>query len=130
MIVHDLSIDDDLYEQYVVEASARYVPVADLLADRLRRAATLDPRSRYLIIEGRTRERLEEKLGLGALQSAEDLLRKVERLARIKFGDHDIPITMGQMQELQHRAQKRQVSVEKLIEEIWQKLSVDFFRYA
>lgn len=129
MIVH-LQIDDDLAEKYCQEAAARGLELPVVLVDRLRRAEPLDPRGRYVILEGQTREQMEGTLGGGQISSAEDLLTKVQRLARIRFGDHEIPLTAGQFEEIKWRAHKLGRTVPQVMEIIANKLKADVFEYA
>lgn len=126
-MIISVQLNDDLAATYQEEATERDLTLGQVLVDRLNRAGQLDPRDRYVILCGNTRDRMEQTLGGGHIQSAEDLLLKVGRLARIKFGDHAIPMTAGQAEELAHRAHKRGVPVSRLIEEIWTRMAPDFF---
>ena len=122
-----LTLDDDLSGFYEEEAKERKCELAAVLEDRLKRAGQLDSRTRYVIVSDRTRDQLENILGGGHLKSAEDLLNKVGRLARIKFGDHEIRLSAGQFEELKWRAQKQGKTIEQLLLEIWQRLQDQFF---
>ncbi len=100
MKLPSLHIDDDLAQVYMDEALERKMPIEQLLADRLVRAAPLDPRSRYVIVADQARVQLEQLLGGGDVKSGEDLVQKVRRLARIKFGDHELQLSAGQLEEI------------------------------
>lgn len=122
-----LILDDDLADDYQHEAAERTLSLAEVLADRLARAPGLDPRSRYIILEGRTRERLEAILGGLPLSDAETLLQRTSRLARVHFGDHTLALTPGQMEEIAHMAGKQGKSVEAVVQAAWAKFCEDFF---
>jgi hypothetical protein len=126
----ELRLDDDLYDAYKLESHSRRVPLGDILRERLALALPLDPRRRGLIVATPTvLADLEACLGGGHLLSEADLLEKVQRLARIKFGDYAFPITPGQFAELEFRATKTGRTVPQLVEAIYRKVSADFFSY-
>lgn len=127
MIVRQLTLADDTALTYQDEADARKIPLETLLAERLEHAQALDPRNRFLILEGNNRSRLERILGELPVLSVDDLISKVHRLARIRFGDHEIALTAGQMEELAWRAHKRGVPVAQMIEEAAREFGVQFF---
>lgn len=122
-----IQIPDEIAEEYQTEALARNITLDQLLSERLVKALPLDPRGRYIILEGRNRERLEERLGQMPVLNAEDLLAKVSRLARIKFGDHEIMLTAGQLEEIAWRAHKRDKPVEVILQETYDAFAKDFF---
>ncbi len=125
-----LSLADDLYDTYALEARARRIEVDSVLCERLKLAVGLDPRDRGLVITGGPiLAQLEQLLGTGHLQSPEDLLAKVRRLAVIRFGEHEFRITAGQYQELAHRATKTGKTIPQLIDAIYQKMQADFWQY-
>lgn len=123
-----VTIADDLALEYQEEARERNLTIQEVVTDRVRRAASLDPRQRYIILEGRLLQRMEEVLGC-SLMSAELTLAKVQRLARVKFGAHEIYLTPGQMEELQFRAKKLGQSMDQLLAGMWLKLSEEFFSH-
>lgn len=127
MIISRLTLADDTALTYQEEAAARKLPLEAVLAERLEHATALDPRGRVLIIEPRSRERLEASLGGLPLLSTEDLISKVQRLARLKFGDHVIEITPGQMEELTWRAHKMGKPIAVMIEEAARVFGETFF---
>lgn len=129
MIIQHLQIDDELALLYQEEAAERGLDLKDVLADRLTRAVNLDPRSRHLTIADRQLARVEEILGGGMLGSGEDLVNRVGRLARIRFGDHEIKLSAAQMLELVHRAGVNRKSVADLVQEIFDRFSVEMLNY-
>lgn len=122
-----LTLPDDLAADYQTEADSRHLDLETVLVGRLKSADELDPRQRYLIIVGRVRDQLEAKLGGGHLQNANDLFRKVDRLAKIKFGEHEIVLTAGQLEELVWRSEKIGKSIDRMLAEMWQRISQEFF---
>jgi hypothetical protein len=124
-----LSLDDDFAEAYTKEAQSRRLSVAAVIAQRLLTALPLDPRKRGIVIgDAQILQELESILGGGSLTSERDLVEKVRRLARIKFGDHTFSITPGQFEELKFRATKTGRSVEQLIADLYTRMSQDLFR--
>lgn len=71
--------------------------------------------------------RLEETTGLGTTQSAEALVKAVERLASIRVGDIRIEFTPGQLAELQYRAQKRGRSIAEEMKAVVDRLRDELF---
>ena len=114
-----LTIPDDLAEVYAEEGIARKMEIEPVLVERLLKAVPLDPRARPLIISGRTREAIEEKLGGGHVQGEVDLLQKIRRLANIRFGDHELKLSAGQMEEMVWRAGKQGRSIEGTLKPAW-----------
>lgn len=127
MIIKSIVLPDELGDHYQDEAAACSIPVVDLLADRLARARDLTPRERYLIVIGEDRQQLEKVLGGMPVLSPADLLQKVERVARIRFGDHELKLTAGQLEEIAHMAMKQSKTVERVLEEMWTKFCDEFF---
>lgn len=115
MIIKEFRLPDDTAETYRQEANERAMPVVAVLIERLEHAQALDPRNPFLIIEGRNRERLEAILGRLPIRDVETLIERTRRLASVKFGDHEIELTPGQMEELKWRAVKQGKSVEEMI---------------
>lgn len=137
-----LRVDDDLVATYREEAVERNTTIGEVMRERLTRAVGLDPRDRGVIITGgQTLHQIEFHLGGGDLKDAEDLLRKVRKLASVRmkapnigdsgeaFGDRYFALSPVQLQELVFRAEKTGRSIEELFEEIWRRVSEDFFRY-
>jgi hypothetical protein len=130
MVLNNFTIPDDLFIIYRDEAMSRKISLGDLLRERLQKAVGCDPREHPLILTGgRTMQQIEGHLGGGQLKSAEDLLKKVRRLASIKFGAHEFVLSPGQLEELTFRAAKTGRSIDRLIAEIWRRVSEDFFKY-
>lgn len=123
-----LHFSDEVYDQYVRQASDLRQPIEQVMQERLQTFLALTPKDRYLILTGEPLQQLEDQFGL-ALQRPDQLLVRVQRLAALLIGEHRIEFTVGQWEELQHRAKKRGLTVAQEIEQIWQKLKTDFFTY-
>jgi len=126
-MILNLRVDDETYQHYADEAEATGSQPILVIEDRLKRALVLTPNSRYIILADGTRDRMEQILGGGSLKSAEDLLTRVQRLGHVKFGEHTIEITPGQMEEIIYRAAKMGRSVDDLIKEAYGIFARDFF---
>jgi hypothetical protein len=70
---------------------------------------------------------LDDLLGLGATRSGPDLVKAVERLASLRFGDIRIPFTPGQLAEIQHRAAKRGRTVQAEMQAVVDRLQDELF---
>lgn len=125
-----LQLDDDLFEMYMQEAIERRMEVGDILRERLKRSIALDPRTRCMVLDdGRLLQQLEEYLGGGQLKGTADLVNKVSRLAKIKFGEHEFRLTAGQFEELAWRAKKTGRTVDQQMTVIFQRMRETFFTY-
>lgn len=125
-----VQIPDRLYELYEREAIGRDMQFEELLEQRLEDAVLLDRSTRTMILTGPTLALLEEILSGGSLMGPDDLLKKVDRLAKIEFGSHRISLTPGQMEEVALRARKQGKSMPEMMKAMWARMSTEFFRYA
>jgi hypothetical protein len=124
-----LSLDDDLYADYLRESQSRKIPLNTILNERLLLAEPLDPRNRPIVISDTgIVQHLEQVIGGGSIKDQYDLSAKVTRLARIGFGDHTFKITPGQFEELKFRATKTGRTVEQLIADLYTRMAQDLFR--
>lgn len=122
-----LLLDDDVADFYIAEAETRKVALDTLLADRLTRAGQLHPDHPYLIVTDNDLAVAEKELGGLPIRSCQTLLDRLRRLAKIRFGEHTLALTAGQLEELTWRASKQGKSVAYLIHAAWEKFSADFF---
>ncbi len=122
-----LTVDDDTALTYQNEAVERGIDVELVMAERLKLAQAIDPRARYLILIDNTLTRLEQALGHMPLLHAEDLIAKVNRLAKIRFGQHALELTAGQMEEIAWRASKQGKTVEFMLKAAWDRFCEEFF---
>lgn len=124
-----ITLPDDLYDRYETEAIETGHPIERILEYRLRHGLDVSPAGRFLVVANGALEALEKKLGGGNLLSAGDLVKKVDRLAKIEFGHHEIPLTIGQMEEIAWRARKQGKTVGEVIAGMWARISTEFFRF-
>jgi len=122
-----LVLDDDLADSYAEEATERNLSLTQVLVDRLNRAGELDPRDRYLIVAGRSREQIEALTGGLPLSDVADLTERIRRLASIRFGAHDFHLTPGQMQEVTRLAGRQSKSTARYLQEVWETFTSEFF---
>lgn len=122
-----IDLHDDLAASYQKEADARTLPLESVIEGRLGAATRLDPRSRYVIVDQPVLGQLETRLGGGHLQDTGDLLDKVSRLAVIKFGEIELPLTPGQYEELAWKAQKQGRTLDQMLQIAYEKFAEDFF---
>lgn len=76
------------------------------------------------------REQIEATTGVGTTQTAAALLAAVQRLARITIGEVALPFTPGQIEELQHRAQKRGQTVQQALQAVVDRIHDEIFHHA
>lgn len=74
-----------------------------------------------------TRTVLEQTLGIGATRSPAELVKAVERLAKIEIGGVRIDFTPGQLEEIAHRAKKRGRTVQQELQAVVDRLREDLF---
>jgi len=122
-----ITVPDDQADVLKREADARTLPVESIIEERITAAMRLDPSKRYVILDQPILGLVEERLGGGHLKDRDDLLNKVSRLARIKFGQHEIKLTPGQMEELDWRSRKMGRTVDQLIQTAYEQFAENFF---
>lgn len=122
-----LQLDDDTSEAYSTEALERGVDLEIVMAERLKMAQAMDPRSRYLLLIDNTLSRMEQALGHLPILHAEDLIAKTTRLAKVRFGEHSLELTAGQMEEIAWRGGKQGKSIEAMLAAAWERFTAEFF---
>lgn len=122
-----VTLSDPLAEQYLLLATQQNRSLDEVVEIQLRRFETIPPGSTVVVLGPKHLDYLAEKLHGGDVRSAEDLITKVDRLAGVKFSGIDLRMTPAQLEELVHRAARQGKPVEALVQEIWERLSVDFF---
>lgn len=114
----------DLYQAYADQSGKS---LDSVIADRLKRTAVVPHGSRMVFVGGDPLDRLEAKLGGGSITTADDLARRVERLAGITFMGKDLQLSPNQLEELAQRAERQGKSIDDLITDIWAHLRDNFF---
>jgi hypothetical protein len=72
-------------------------------------------------------KQIEQTTGFASTTSAGDLVRAIERLARIGIGDVHVEFTPGQLEELKHRALKRGRTVEAEVKAVVDRIRDELF---
>lgn len=80
-----------------------------------------------LLIPPVDREAIEAVAGIGACRSSLELVRSVQRLARIQIGGIDVPFTPGQLEELAARATKRGRTVQQELQAVVDRIRDELF---
>ena len=73
---------------------------------------------RTLALDDSARTEIERVLGLGSTTTDRHLVTAISRLARLSIGGVLVDFTPGQWETLAHRAEKRGISVERLVKQI------------
>lgn len=120
-----IRIPDDLADQYRSHGG----PVEAAILTQLLRFRHVGPQDRAVVLAHGDRQALEDRLGAGHILGSADLRQKVERLARLRVGEIEIPFTPPQWEELVLRARKLNLPVETEIRRIVAKMSELFFNY-
>lgn len=80
-----------------------------------------------LTLSKHERELIEAATGIGTTGSGASLISGIQRLARIAIGDVQIPFTPGQLEELQHRAEKRGQTVQQAVQAVIDRIRDEIF---
>jgi hypothetical protein len=121
-----VSLPDDLVDLYSQYADAHALPVESVIADQLVHAAPTLGRP-HLTLDQATLELLAKKLGAVTFTSVADLVIRVSQLAGIRFHRVDLDFTPSQLVELETRAARQGLPVERLIREILRTFNDQFF---
>lgn len=80
-----------------------------------------------LIVNGADRTVIDGVLGLGSTQSSGSLVAAVRRLVHVSIGGITVEFTPGQVDELKHRAQKRNMTPEQYLNNLVQRFTQDLW---
>lgn len=122
-----VTLPDEIIAPYLAYAESQGCPLADILAAQLKRFTAFEPGKKAIVIPAKLEGVLADKLGGLPIASGPDLIARLTRLAGISFAGHDLSLTPNQLAELQHRAERQGRSVAELVDDIWRRLSNDFF---
>lgn len=73
------------------------------------------------------RQELERVLGIGVMRSPADLIRAVDRIARLEIGGILVDFTPGQWEELRRKAEVQSLSVEEYLQRQVKKFTQDLW---
>ena len=101
-----VTLADSVLDPYQDMATAQNRPLETVLEAQLKRFSKLPPGTAAVVVRGDALKGLEQRLGDYAIKDGEDLLARVNKLARVTFEGRDIRLSTQQMAELEHRAQR------------------------
>lgn len=122
-----ITLPDALVDDYAVHAAKAGVIVDETITALLRRMKDVDPHHRLVVLGEKHLDLLAQKLHGGDVLNGDDLVKKVGRLAGIKFMGIDLCLSPAQLEELAHRAMRQNTTVEALVLDIWRHWAGDFF---
>lgn len=124
-----LDVPDGVVETYEAHAAKDHSTPEILMTATLSRFAHVRSDTRVLLLFHVDLQRLEKMLGLGSLQTSEQLVERTERLAKIDIGGIEIPWTATQLEELKIRAAKNNLTPEELAKNIVRDMATVFFTH-
>ncbi len=122
-----LSIPDELYSDYQSRAKGERKSTIELILAQLRRHLDTPITQRHITLTGAVLEAVETLVGGGSLTSPEDLVEKIQRLARISLGDIRLKFSPVQLEEIATRAQKQGKTPEQVCQDIVDQMAGQFF---
>lgn len=126
----DLSQTPELADRIMHEANRLGLSPQLIALWHLRVGLDIEQGNRAVILQGEDLTALEQRLGGGQIPTSADLVTRVERLARIEFGGHEIRLTPAELEELAWRARKNNKTVAQIVQQVWLSLNEQFFSYA
>lgn len=127
MITVRLELPDATYEQFEEEAQRVRQPLERVITNRVLTVGQIPTGARVILLTGETLDQLEQILGGGSILNAEDLLKKVERLAGISFVHLRLPFSPSQLEQLQEKARRQGLTVEQLVHRTAPRVYEQFF---
>lgn len=104
-----LRLPDQLADDY----RSHGTDLSSAILTTLLRFRSIKPQDRAIVLAHEDRAKLEVLLGGGHLRNSTDLRDKVEKLAKLRVGDIEIPFSVSEWREIELRAAKRGLSVEE-----------------
>lgn len=125
-----LDLPASLWQRLYTEAADKAAPPDVLVTAHLSAGMDVDIEGRWVILQGADLLSLEQRLGGGQIPTSADLVKRIERLARIEFGGHEIRLSLAELEELAWRARKNNKTVAQMVQQVWLSLNEQFFSYA
>lgn len=122
-----ITIPDDVVVVYEEMAAAQGRPVEAVVADQLTRFAALVPGTRAVVLGDAHCARLAAALAVEQIRDADHLVARAEAYGAVRFEGIALRLTPAQREELVRRAERQGRSVKALVQEIANRLLVDFF---
>lgn len=126
-----IQIPDEVDEQYAAAAAllGGKVSVEEILSAQLQQFAAVRPTDRIIVVDSRSRDRLEQLLPGGSLRDAADLTTRVDRLAKVEIGEVRVPFTVTELEELAFRARRQGRKVKDLVSDAVASFHDHYFNY-
>lgn len=111
-----LTIDDETYEKFKLHAQ-KHVRAESIMQSVLTNTADMEFNSRYIVVDSLARQKLEEVLAVH-VHTALDLVDKVKRLADLRIGNVNLPLSPSELTELKERAKQLNLPFEDYLGQI------------
>lgn len=130
-----IQIPDDLYDLFSEQAEkmgalGKSLSPEEIMGDRLTRFKDVEPGDRVIVIDSKTRARLEQILGFGSLLDAADLLKKVQGLSDVQIGEIRLDFSSAQAARLKRWADRSGTPLPQLLKDTVAKLALGIFEHA
>lgn len=119
---------DEQYEQVAAQLGGK-VSVEEVMSAQLQQFAKVRPTDRIIVVDTRSRDRLEQLLPGGSLRDAADLVSRVDRLAKVEIGEVRVPFTVTELEELAFRARRQGRKVKDLVSDAVASFHDHYFNY-
>lgn len=113
-----IKLDDDLLARYDQMALEFHQPLPILLERQLARFADYPPTLRMVVLSRDTLQEVEKRLGGGQIQTPQHLLDRIRAYASVSLGKIELDFSPAQKEEILHRAEKRGLSPEAVVQEL------------
>lgn len=113
-----IKLDDDLLAKYQQIATEYKQPLEQVVERQLARFADFPPTVRVVPLVREPLQQVEKLLGGGQIQSGQHLVDRVRGFASVTLGKVEVDFSPAQKAELVHRATKRGVPPEVVVQEL------------
>lgn len=123
-----LEISDELYQEFCkIAESDSLERVTDLVKTYLEYWVKIDPRAPYLVVSPEARGKLENILSGGDLKGGDDLVMRVDQLARMEIGGVRVQFTPAQIAEIKSKAERNGDTLQSYTEKLVNQMAGFFF---
>lgn len=113
-----IQVPDHIYDAIKTQADARNVPAETLIAQLLEKFKAALPGQRMIPLGEAALTAIEARTGGAQLRTTADVVTAVQTLASISFAGVHLPLTPGQLRELETRAAREHKPVERYVAEV------------